>query len=92
MGSKSLVIVGFRGGDASNAHVAWAVDVDQGSGPVWLALVEAEFVSELAVDTGGVVAVDAEPWDGSRFGDGAGTIERVDGKLVGTGCYRHLSE
>lgn len=92
--SKDLVIVGLKGGDASDARSAVAVDLDMGDvrPNQWAALVDRDLVAQLAEETGAEVVSDPKPWDGSRFGDGAGTIERVDGKLVGSSCYAHLSE
>lgn len=89
---NDLVVVGLKGGDASDAAAAVAIDLDAGNyGGAWLALVERSRVNELVNNTGAELAREARPWDGERFGDGAGTVELVDGAIVGTHAYRHLT-
>ncbi len=90
---QNFVIVGLRGGNASDARSAVAVDLDPGSVAAhWSALVDRGLVDQLAEETGAEIDGDPEAWDGSRFGDGAGTVEIVEGRLVGTGAYARLSE
>ncbi len=93
---QNFVIVGLRGGDASDARSAVAVDLDPGNARSgeWLALVNRGLVDQLAEETGAEVvdAGEGGPWDGARFGDGAGSVEIVEGRLVGTGAYARLSE
>lgn len=91
---KNLVIVGLKGGNASDARSALAVDLDPGfaSRGEWLALVDLDLVPQLAEETGATWDDVSEPWDGSRFGDGAGTVARVNDRIVGSGAYRHLTE
>ncbi len=90
---KNLVIVNLRNGDASDARSALAVDLDPGSVAWhWSALVDRDLVAQLAEETGAEIDGDPEAWDGSRFGDGAGTVEIIDGRLVGTGAYARLNE
>lgn len=87
-----LVVVGLRGGNAEDATAAVCVDLDRGlvtNGEEWAALVLPERVQELAEQTGAEIVRGPECWDGSRFGDGnGGTVEIVDGEIVGSGLYR----
>ena len=87
---KDLVVIGLLGGDACDAHDAVALDLDTG-GKHWDALVERSAIDALLSKTGAQVADDPEPWDGSRFGDGDGTVEIIDGALVGRHAYERLS-
>ena len=87
---KTLVTIRLRGGDASDARDAIAVDLDLGTvtdGAEWSALVERAALETLLNNTGASMVGEPLPWDGSRFGDGHGTVERVDGRIVGEGCY-----
>ena len=87
---SNLVTIRLRGGDASDARDAIAVDLDLGTvtdGAEWSALVERSALETLLNNTGAEQVGEPLPWDGSRFGDGHGTVERVEGRIVGEGCY-----
>jgi hypothetical protein len=84
-----LVVVRLRGGDVSNSNAAVCVDLDLGTvthGEEWAALVREDRVAELLRECGAERVGEAEPWDGSPFGDGnGGTVALEDGDVDGDG-------
>lgn len=87
--ASDFVIVHLRGGSAENADDAVCVDLDRGltRGEEWSALVAKERLDVFLHNSGAEQLGEPEPWDGSRFGDGNGTVEIVDGEIEGTGLY-----
>lgn len=88
----SLVVVGLKGGDASDAKAAVCVDLDRGlvtNGEEWAALVRVDRIDELLEQTEAEIVSGPTAWDGRTFGDGnGGTVERrKDGTVHGNGLY-----
>ena len=86
---SELVVALLHGGTWDHTSAAVCVDTDRGDAAEdWAAVVRRDRLQELVCETG--ATLDAEPtvWDGSRFGDGAGSIERFGDEVHGSGVNR----
>lgn len=86
---SELVVALLTGGTWDHSYAAVCVDTDRGNASEdWAAVVRRDRLQELVRETG--ATLDAEPtiWDGSRFGDGAGSIERFGDEVHGSGVNR----
>lgn len=55
----------------------------------WSALVRRDRVELLVEQTGAELVADPAPWNGAPFGDGGGgTVELLNGEVVGDGLNR----